>query len=269
MRPDFDTPLMTREARETPERVGALLSSQHARYAELGRRLRAADPPFAVTVGRGSSDHAGLYARYMLETALGLVTASAAPSVVTAYGSKLKVAGALVLALSQSGASPDIVGFVEDARTRGAVTVALVNQADSPLGQAAETALSIEAGEERAVAATKSFLCTAAATALLVAEWAEDRALRAALEGLPRELAGALQADWSAALPVLTRTERLLVVARGRALAVAAEMALKFKEVAGIQAEAFSAAEVLHGPLAVVDPNRPVLVLGVADETLP
>ena len=208
------------------------------------------------------------YARYLFETVLGLVTASAAPSIVTAYGAPLKVAGAFVLALSQSGASPDIVRVVE-ARRAGALTAAFVNEAESALGAAAEVVFSLHAGPERAVAATKSFLCTAAATALLTAAWSQDTRLSGALRSLPDALERALRQDWSAAIGALAGADRMLVVARGRALAMAFEIALKMKEVAGIQAEAFSAAEILHGPMAVVDPSLPVLVLAVEDETCP
>jgi len=262
-------PLMTEEARSAPERVAALLAAEGGRYREAAERLRSAAPPFAVTVGRGSSDHAGLYARYLLETALGLVTASAAPSVVTAYGAELRLAGAFVLGLSQSGASPDLVRFVDYARAAGGITLALLNQTDSPLGRAAETTLPIHAGEERAVAATKSFICTGAAAAMLAGAWARDPSLLAALERLPDQLGAALQPDWSAGIEALAPARRLLVVARGRGFAIAAEMALKLKEVAGLQAEAFSAAEVLHGPLAVLGADQPVLALAIEDETLP
>jgi glucosamine--fructose-6-phosphate aminotransferase (isomerizing) len=144
-----------------------------------------------------------------------------------------------------------------------------VNQAGSALGEAAEVVFSLHAGPERAVAATKSFICTAAAAALLTAAWSQDRRLAEALPALPGSLERAARQDWSAAIPALSGADRMLVVARGRAFAIASEIALKMKEVAGIQAEAFSAAEVLHGPMAVVDPSRPILVLAVEDETLP
>ncbi len=263
------TPLMTLEAREAPARVAELLAREGGRIQELGQRLRSLDPPFILTVGRGSSDHASLYGRYLFESMLGLVTASAAPSVVTAYGAPLKVRGAFVLALSQSGASPDIVRVVEDARRVGALTAAFVNQADSALGSAAEMVFPLHAGPERAVAATKSFICTAAAAAVLTAAWSQNPRLSEALSALPTSLERAAQQDWAAGIPALAGADRMLVVARGRAFAMASEIALKMKEVAGIQAEAFSAAEVLHGPMAVVDPSLPILVLAVEDETLP
>jgi len=259
---------MTVEAREAPQRVAELIAAEGDRIRALGERLRALDPPFVVTVGRGSSDHASLYGRYLFETVLGLVTASAAPSVVTAYNKPLKVRCAFVPAFSQSGASPDIVRVVEEARRQGGLTAAFVNQPDSALGAAAEVTIPLHAGPERAVAATKSFICTAAAAALLTAAWSQDGPLDDALTALPQSLERALAQDWSAGVAPLVTAERMLVVARGRSLAIASEIALKMKEVAGIQAEAFSAAEVLHGPMAVVDPSLPILVLAVEDEAL-
>ena len=263
------TPLMTTEAREAPQRVAELMAAEGERIRELGHRLRELDPPFVLTVGRGSSDHASLYGRYLFETMLGLVTASAAPSVVTAYGAPLKVKGAFVPAFSQSGASPDIVRVVEEARRQGALTAAFVNQPGSALENAAEMAFGLHAGPEKAVAATKSFLCTAAAAALVTAAWSQDARLNEALTTLPSSLERALAQDWSAGIEALRGADRMLVVARGRALAMASEIALKMKEVAGIQAEAFSSAEVLHGPMAVVDADLPILVIAVEDETLP
>jgi glucosamine--fructose-6-phosphate aminotransferase (isomerizing) len=260
---------MTTEAREAPHRVARLIEAEGERIQALGERLRALDPPFVLTVGRGSSDHASLYGRYLFETMLGLVTASAAPSVVTAYGAPLRVKGAFVPAFSQSGASPDIVRVVEEARRQGALTAAFVNQEGSALAEAAEVAFPLHAGPEKAVAATKSFLCTAAAAALVTAAWSQDRELGEALAALPSSLEQALEEDWSTGVEALKATDRMLVVARGRALAMASEIALKMKEVAGIQAEAFSAAEVLHGPMAVVDASLPILVIAVEDETLP
>jgi glutamine---fructose-6-phosphate transaminase (isomerizing) len=260
------TPLMLQEAREAPARVADFIRNEAERVRELGERLRALDPPFVLTVGRGSSDHASLYARYLIETMLHVVTASAAPSVVTAYGAPLKVKNAFVLSFSQSGASPDIVRVVEDARRGGALTAAFVNQPGSALGRAAELEFSLHAGEEKAVAATKSFLCTTAAAAVLTAAWAQDADLTRALDALPASLERALREDWSAGIHALKDAERTLVIARGRSLAMASEMALKLKEVAGIQAEAFSAAEVLHGPMAVVDRSSAIVVLANEDE---
>lgn len=258
---------MALEALEAPDRVAALLGANRAEIEALTRRLRAQPPPFAITVARGSSDHAASYGRYLLESMLGLVTASAAPSVVTHYKAKLGCAGALAIAVSQSGASPDLCATLAALRDGGALAMALVNVEGSPIGRFADVVQPLHAGPELSVAATKSFICSLAALARLVAAWREDRVLLGALDALPERLAMAARADWSAALPILTDAQAMMVVARGRAFPIAQEIALKLKEVCQIQAEPFSAAELSHGPVALIEPGYPVLVLAVEDET--
>ncbi|MGP1397821.1 MAG: SIS domain-containing protein [Inquilinaceae bacterium] len=262
------TSLMLKETLEAPSRVAAQLAHDGDAVEDLAGALRQKQPAFAMTVARGSSDHAANFGRYLIETLTGVVTASAAPSVVTVYGAKLALAPGAVIGLSQSGASPDLVAVMDQARQGGALTASLVNVPGSPLAEAAEHVLPLHAGPETSVAATKSFVCGLTALVRLTAAWAGDRALAAALERLPDRLEQAATTDWSAALPVLKDTQSALVVARGRSFAVAQEMALKFKETSALHAEPFSAAEVQHGPMALVEPGFPILVLGIADETL-
>lgn len=261
------TSLMLAEAREAPARVEAALREDGALYSALGRLLRDRPPPFAATVARGSSDHAASYATTLFAIATGRVTATLAPSLVTRYGTKLGLRGALVLGLSQSGASPDLVAVMAAARAADAVTLAIVNANESPLAMAAEWELPQRAGPERAVAATKSFVMTMVAVARLVAAWTEDADVAAALDRLPDRLDAALECDWSAALPALSGplARGLFTVARGPGLAVAQEAALKLKETSSLHAEAVSAAEIQHGPRAVVDGRFPVLAFGLAD----
>ncbi len=259
---------MRTEALEAPDRVAAQLAANGPRLERLAERLRTRPPAFAMTVARGSSNHAAGYARYLFETALGLVTASAAPSVVTCYGAELRVADALVLAVSQSGESPDLLATLEAARRGGAQTVALVNAEASPLARAAEHVLPLMAWPETGIAATKSFIASLSAMAALVAAWTRDVALAEALDALPGRLRDACAVDWSAARPVLAPADSLLVVGRGYALPVAQEMALKGKETCTLHAEPFSAAELLHGPVALVDEGFPVLLLAMPDTTL-
>jgi glucosamine--fructose-6-phosphate aminotransferase (isomerizing) len=168
-----------------------------------------------------------------------------------------------VLAVSQSGRSPDLVEPVIRFRRGGVTTVALVNEAWSPLAQAAEWLLPLRAGPERSVAATKSFVASLAAAARLTAAWCEHDDLRAALGLLPPTLSAAARQDWSRGVEVLAGTERLMVISRGLGLPVAQEAALKLKETCGIQAEAFSGAEAWHGPMALVGEGYPVLVLAL------
>src|SRR5688572_14249528 len=261
-----DASLMLREAREAPAAVARALAANAEPCRALGARLREKSPPFAVTCARGSSDHAATFAKYLFELRLGLVTASMGPSVSSVYAATPRMQGALFLAISQSGRSPDLVHLAEAARGGGAITVALVNDAASPLAAACETVLPLHAGPERSVAATKSFIAALATLLQLFAHWRGDDALLRALQRLPDELENAVQADWSAALGLLAGARNLYVAARGIGLAVAQEAALKLKETAGLHAEALSAAELMHGPLALAGPEFPVLVLAQPDE---
>jgi glucosamine--fructose-6-phosphate aminotransferase (isomerizing) len=256
---------MLQETREAPARAASLLRQDAAAYRALADRLAARPPLFAATVARGSSDHAATYAASLLGIACGLVTASIPPSLITRYDAALALEHALVLAISQSGASPDIVATVRAADAAGACTVALVNARDSPVAAAANHVLPQHAGPERSVAATKSFICSLVCAARLIALWRGDRALAAALERLPERLEAALGCDWSAALPLLTPAHSLYVVGRGLGFGIVHEWALKLKETSGLHAEALSAAEVRHGPRAVIEQGFPVLVLALDD----
>ena len=256
---------MLAEAREAPARVAALLAADGACYEALAACLRRAPPPFAVTVARGSSDHAATYAATLLAVLAGIATASLPPSTITRYRARLRLDGALALAISQSGASPDIVMTLEAAAAAGALTVAIVNDVGAPLAKAAAHVLDQQAGPERSVAATKSCIASMVAAARLVATWRQDAGLLAALERLPDRLAAAAALDWSAGLALLAPAASLYVVGRGLGLAIAAESALKLKETSALHAEALSAAELRHGPRAVLEPGFPVLIYALGD----
>jgi glucosamine--fructose-6-phosphate aminotransferase (isomerizing) len=259
------TSLMLEETRAAPERVRAMLAGDAGAYTALAEALRRAPPAFVVTIARGSSDHAAAYLASLMGIAAGRVTASLPPSLITRYGAPLAFEGAFVVALSQSGASPDLVRALEAARAGGAITAAIVNQPDSPLAAAAAHVLPQHAGPERSVAATKSVVATLAAAARLVGSWQQDETLLAALDRLPERLEAALACDWSPALDLLAEATSLYVVGRGPGLGIAEETALKLKETSGILAEALSAAEIQHGPKAVIGPGFPVLAYGLAD----
>jgi glucosamine--fructose-6-phosphate aminotransferase (isomerizing) len=258
---------MFAEAAEAPAVVAAQLARNAPAVAALAESLRAKPPRAVVTIARGSSDNAATYARYLLETRLGVLTASAPPSVNSVYGATLDMTDTLVLALSQSGRSPDLLAAAEGAVNGGARVVALVNDETSPLAAMAALTIPLAARAERSVAATKSFIAALSATAQLVAFWSEDDALKAGLDALPATLEAAWALDWSAALPSLTRADHLYVVGRGAGLAVAQEAALKLKETCGLHAEAFSAAEIRHGPMALVGAGFPVLAFVPSDES--
>ncbi len=256
-----------REAQEAPMVVERLLRENEPEVRSLARFLRRRAPALVLTAARGSSDHAALFAKYLLEARLLWPVLSLAPSVLTLYGARPRVPHpALLLAFSQSGESPDVVEAVRAYRGLGVLTVALVNRTESPLAQAAEVVLPLHAGEERAVAATKSLLAMLAATAQLLAHLLEEPRLKEALPALPEALAKALAVEGS--LEYLEEAENLFALGRGFAYPVALEAALKLKEVAGLHAEGFSAAEFLHGPQALLEPGFPVLALVQRDEAL-
>ena len=177
--------------------------------------------------------------------------------------------GLASLAISQSGASPDLIALQEAVKAAGGLTIAAVNAQGSLLSATSDVELDLGAGPELSVAATKSFIASAALGAALVAHWADDLELMAALERLPERIEAALACDWSAAVGSLANVQSLYVVGRGPGLAMAGEAALKLKEMCGIHAEAYSAAELLHGPVALVGPRFPVLVFsgGLSDQT--
>jgi glucosamine--fructose-6-phosphate aminotransferase (isomerizing) len=257
------------EAAQAPAVVRAQLGANAARVAHLGERLRRSPPRAVVTIARGSSDHAATFARYLIETRLGILTASAAPSVSSVYDVAPDLAGTVVLAISQSGESPDLLSAVSRARSGGARVVALLNAESSPLAQLADDLLPLGAGAELSIAATKSYIASLAAIVQLVAAWAEDAELAAALAAAPELLTRAFELDWGAAVARLTPANNLYVIGRGLGLGVAQEAALKFKETCGLHAEALSAAELRHGPMALVRAHFPLLLFTQNDESRP
>jgi glucosamine--fructose-6-phosphate aminotransferase (isomerizing) len=249
------------EAAQAPAVVREQLQANQARCARLAERLRAAPPRAVVTCARGSSDHAATFARYLIETRLGVLTSSAAPSVSSVYHAPSAFKGTLVLAISQSGASPDLLAVVRRARADGAYVVAVVNAPHSPLAELADELIPLQAGDERSVAATKSFIASLSALLQVAAAWSRDAPLEALLGQLPQLLQRAWLLDWSPAVECLKDARSLYVVGRGPGLAIAQEAALKLKETCGLHAEAISAAELKHGPLALVAAGFPALVL--------
>jgi glucosamine--fructose-6-phosphate aminotransferase (isomerizing) len=258
---------MFSEAGASASVVATQLERNRAAAAALGSALRARPPRAVVTCARGSSDHAATYAKYLIETHAGVLTASAAPSISSIYFARQNLADVLFVAISQSGRSPDLIATAAAAKRAGATVVALVNAEDAPLAAVADFVLPLCAGTERSVAATKSFIAALAAIAHLVAEWTDDRALLAQLHDAPALLAQAWQLDWTPALDVLADAHHAFVIGRGLGLGVAQEAALKCKETCGLHAEAFSSAEVVHGPQALMGPDFPALLLSQDDET--
>jgi glucosamine--fructose-6-phosphate aminotransferase (isomerizing) len=256
---------MLTEALEAPAAAARFLEHNTKTLMELGRRLRAAPPPVIITSARGSSDHASGYFKYLAEIGLGIPCASVGASVVSIYGGTLQVKGGVALTLSQSGQSPDIVAVQAAARAAGALTVAMVNVADSPAARNADIFLPLCAGPERSVAATKSFITSLVASAALVAHWMDDARLIAAVAALPERLHAATQIAWHDFDSHVAGACSLYVLGRGPAYPIALETALKLKETCGIHGEGFSPAEVMHGPLELVQPGFPVFVYAPPD----
>ncbi|MDO7898168.1 SIS domain-containing protein [Pseudomonas citrulli] len=254
------TSTMLEEALASHEAVARQLQQLDPTLQELAGRLRRQPPQVAMTVARGSSDHAASYFAYLTMQQLGLPVASLPMSVVTMQQAPLKVSGQVAFGFSQSGQSPDLVNSLRLLRKRGALSVALVNATDSPLEAACEFSVPLCAGVESSVAATKSFIATLSASARLVAHWKDDAELLEAGNALPDGLREAARQDWQPAIQGLRDCQRLMVIGRGAGFAIAQEAALKFKETSAIQAEAFSSAEVRHGPMALIDENYPLLV---------
>lgn len=250
---------MYAEAAEAAAMAERQLAGLQSMVHELGLRLREADPSLVLTCARGSSDHAATFAKYLIEMLVRCPVASYAPSISSLYATPWrKLGGALFLAISQSGKSPDLVTSARAAKEAGALVAALVNDPRSPLAQVADVTLAMFAGPERGVAATKTFVASLFSILSLVAAWTDDRSLQHALTEVPQALRDAWALDWSPAIPALARASGLFVISRGLSLAIAQEAALKLKETSGLHAEAFSAAEVRHGPMALVGQGFPV-----------
>jgi glutamine---fructose-6-phosphate transaminase (isomerizing) len=257
---------MFAEAGEAGDVVAHQMEANAAAVATLAARLRATPPTGVITCARGSSDHAATFAKYLIETRVGVRVSSAAPSIASVYRQAPAADGMLAIGISQSGKSPDIVESIRTAGRAGATTVAMVNVADSPLAQLSDVVLPLHAGAETSVAATKSYIAALSQVAALVAAWSEDSVLEAALRDLPALLRSAWTADWTAMVDRLTDSRGLYVIGRGVGLGIAQEAALKLKETCSLHAEAFSAAEVRHGPMTLIGPGFPLLVIAQSDE---
>lgn len=257
-----------REILEQPEVLARIL--EDPALPALAHELRGMDVPLIATLARGSSDNAVTFFAYLAGMTLGLPVASMPPSLLTLYAVRPRLRGALGIGVSQSGESTDVVEGLEALGAAGAITLAISNDPGSPLARGADHALDQHAGREQAVAASKTFTSQMMVLARLVAEWADDDALRRALAAVPYALEAFLanaEALERAALR-LTHAGGLYVLGRGLSFAAALETALKLKETAYVDAQAYSSAEFQHGPIAVVDPGDPLLLLGIEDASL-
>jgi glutamine---fructose-6-phosphate transaminase (isomerizing) len=232
----------------------------------LTGELNRQPPRVVITCARGSSAHAATFAKHLFELRLGIPVAAAAPNIATVYRRALNLKDQLFLAISQSGRSDDLIETAAMARAAGAITAAIVNDANSPLAEASQIVLPLGAGNERSVAATKSFIASLAALLQLTASWTADPAMRLAHARLPDRLAQAGQLDWGSALAALSAADSLIAIGRGPTLAIAREVALKLKETCELHAEAFSAAEFHHGPIALISGAFPIIAFNPSDD---
>jgi glucosamine--fructose-6-phosphate aminotransferase (isomerizing) len=257
---------MASEIGESADVVSRIVGNRRE-IAKIAQSLNIGSVPLCVLCGRGSSSHAGVFLRYLVETRLGIPVSASAPSVTTAFRSPLRLRDALFIVISQSGRSPDLVEATKSARARGARTVAIVNATLSPVATAAEFVIPIEAGVEHSIAATKTVIGSMAAGAALVAELAEDQALKLAHDRLPERLERALALDWSTVFDDVGKASAVFVAARGLGLGWAKEIALKVCEILRLPAIGMSAAELQHGPRAALSSRTPILMMRLMDET--
>jgi glucosamine--fructose-6-phosphate aminotransferase (isomerizing) len=259
---------MRADIADVPAVVDRLFGHEAGAVAEAASAIRRAQPAWASIVARGSSDHVAVYGQYLLEAYLGLPTGLALPSVTTVYRSRMAWRGGLVVAISQSGESPDVWRVIEAARAGGALTVAITNASSSPLAAAADHVLDCQAGVERAIPATKTYVGCLAVAARLVAELQPSSDLTPALPRLAQTLADVIErsdrwlGDGAGAVLIdeLAAAERALMVSRGYNLATALEVALKLKEACGRFAVGYSSADVMHGPMVLAQPSVPMIV---------
>lgn len=254
---------LSREIHEQPEVLARMLDEQAARAAQLARIIRDRDVCYAVLAARGTSDNAARYAQYLFGSLNGLPVALATPSLFTIYRTPPRLREALVLGISQSGQSPDIVAVVEEGHRQGALTVAVTNTPDSPLGDAAEHVLALGAGKEKAVAATKTYTAQLGALALLAAHLADDQERLAELSRLPSAVEETLTLEEAiaAAAQRYAHATQCVVLGRGYNYATAFEIALKLKELTYVVAEPYSSADFRHGPVALVERGFPVVAV--------
>ncbi|GFD66952.1 glucosamine-6-phosphate deaminase NagB-II [Alteromonas sp. KUL106] len=256
---------MAAEAAEPPQVLKRQLESNTHIYRKLSAEIEKHDPEFVYIIGRGTSDHAGVFGKYLIETEMGLPVASAAPSVNSVFGKSLRLNRALVFIISQSGRSPDILAQAKMAKEKGALCVALVNDESSPVKDIVDVFVPLCAGPEIAVAATKSYLATLYALLSIVAACTKRRDIHEALLALPAQLASVITTPSVLTAEHLAPLERCVVLGRAFGYAISREIALKMKEVCGIQAEAFSSAEFLHGPISLLNRNIAIIDAHIPD----
>ena len=258
------------ELREQPAALERFLAAETAHATAIASALVRDDVRYLLVVSRGSSSNVARYLQYLFGTANGLTVAFATPSLYTVYDAPPDLGAAAVIAISQSGASPDVVAVLDEAKRQRRPTVAITNDPRSPLGQTAEWVLPLHAGEEKAVAATKTYLNSIAAVALLSSVALGDEERLRVLHAAPAAVAKQIEQTLAVAgrLDRYSDVESGIVVTRGVNYGTAFEIALKIRELSGVPFEAFSSADLLHGPIASLQPGRPAIVIAPSGRTL-
>jgi glutamine---fructose-6-phosphate transaminase (isomerizing) len=263
------TTRMAIETAEAPEAVARMLRENAQALADMGKLYRNRKPSHIITCARGSSDHAASYFKYLMEIFLEVPCCSVGASVVSIYAAQLKLRDTILVTISQSGRSPDILAFQAEARRAGVPTIAITNDPLAPLAKDADICLPLYAGPELSVAATKTFIASAALAAAIIAECDDTHRLGEAIQRLPEDLTRANDLRWASVEDSIAVAQSLYVLGRGPSLPIAQEAALKLKETSALHAEAFSAAEVMHGPMELVQEAFPILVFAPNDAALP
>lgn len=259
------------ELREQPQALARLLERQDAAARAAAAAFRGRDIRYVLIASRGSSSNVARYAQYVLGRAHRVPVMFATPSLYTIYGQPPRLDGGMVVGISQSGASPDVVAVLAEARAQGRPTLAVTNDGDSPLAQAAEVVLAIEAGREHAVAATKTYLNSLGAVAMLFVAIGDDEVARAELGRMPEILAAQIDLSLTEPPPLEQYRDAVgaTVVARGVNYGTAFEIALKIRELSGLVTEAYSPADLMHGPIAAIQPGWPVIVVAPSGPARP
>ncbi len=262
---------LEQEIAEQPDILRRLLAEEWSAVTAIASTIRRFQPAFVCIAARGTSDNAARFAQYTMGVHNRLPVALAAPSIHTLYEAAPDLSRALVMGISQSGQSADVLRVITDARSQGALTVSITNDAASPLAQAAEHHIPLRAGDEISVAATKTYTAELMAVAMLVAALAESEALLADLRALPDHMAetllqGEAIARWAERYRYMTN---FVAVGRGYNYCTAFEISLKIKELCYITGSGYSEADFLHGPIAQVQPGFPVIVVAPTGKTLP
>ncbi len=250
---------MAKEILDIPNAIERQHEANASTLIALADYLKKAKPTQVITLGRGSSHNASIYGKYLFETGLGIPVSVAAPSLATIYEQPLKADNAILIVTSQSGKSPDLVRFAHMMKEQGTKVVGIINDTNSPLAKECDFLFGIHAGEEKSVAATKSFVGSLSIYAAIYAAWSEDSALADALMNLPFSLDQVVNSEWPALIEALSHAKDLFVIGRGVGLSAAVEAALKLKETCQIHAEGISASEIFHGSVSLITPNYPII----------